>query len=431
MTPSYSAAPSPRLIGKAVVLALAVGLWQGISGEAALMFLALCLLYVTALPFLLLGDVFDASAARLALTHLIRLPQVLRAHQWHGVWVRRVRMVPGGMSYLVQPPPGLTAEAQDRVKRDGPGRLGVFEVTVKAGRRAGSVWVTLCHRDPLEDDRRWTRTTARGGGVVGRLASGPDLVLGPHDGHIAVQGMTQVGKTYLCRMVVWFWRSWGYPVCGSDQSGDLLTDGSDRLTAGDADKPAAHLAVLEALVAMMDELLTARRLGQSEFVPRLVVVEELPGLLAKASAEDAAHGRKGTERLAPRLELALGRLAAESRKVGFTLLLVAQRFDASLLGGAVRNNFAVRLSLRGDRASVAMLHADVPDHLVKRQPTLPPGFGLVEMPGTEVTRFRIDRWNYSEPGPADPVAPRDPRHDEGEDGGQPGCVFAGPPGGSS
>lgn len=380
-------------------LGLAVGLllWRTIGPGPALGFAVLVGAHAALRPFLVFAAWFGVRAAGSALVHVVTLPRALRAHGWHGVGVRCVRVVPGGIAYLVQPPLGLSREQRERAVRDIPDRLGVYGIELAAGKRVGSVWVTMRHHDPLEDQRAWTCTTAADGGtvagVVGRFGKGEDLLLGPGRGHIAVQGNTEGGKTYLLRMVVWFWLSWGYEVSGSDLSSDLLGDLEGALVAVGAQDPAGHVRVIEELVSLMDGLLTARRDGQQVFPPRLVVIEELPGLLARAAAFDNVHGVKGVARLAPRLELALGRLAAESRKVGFTLLVAAQRWDAALLSGQVRNNFAVRLSMRGDRASVAMLHSDVDQDVAREQSTLPPGWGLVEMPGLPATRFRADSYS--------------------------------------
>jgi hypothetical protein len=390
-----------RWVRHAVILAIGLVLWVSVEPWVSMVFALILLAEAAARPFLTVADWYGARAAGRSVAHMVTLPQALREHGWDGVRVLRVCTARGGIAYLVRPPLGLTLEQQSRALRDIPDRLGVFEATLTAGRRSGSVWVTLRHHDPLEEPRPWTHTTAPDGevvsgpvaGVVGRYGNGDDLVVGPGLGHIAVQGNTASGKTYLLRMIMWFWLSWDYPISGSDLSSDLLGGLEGDHVAVGAHDPAEHLRVVEELVLMMDELLTARRHGQQVFPPRLVVIEELPGLLARATAHDNVHGLKGGARLAPRLELALGRLAAESLKVGFTLLVAAQRWDASLLGGQVRNNFAVRLSLRGDRASVTMLHPDARDDLVREHSTLPPGWGLVEMPGLPLTRFRTDSYD--------------------------------------
>jgi S-DNA-T family DNA segregation ATPase FtsK/SpoIIIE len=161
--------------------------------------------------------------------------------------------------------------------------------------------------------------------------------------------------------------------------------------------------VMDAVVREMDGrivgLLASDRDKLDDFtadLPLLVVVmEEYPGLLGAAEAQDAAEGRKPAERLASRLQRNVRRLIQEGAKVGVRVILVAQRMDAATVGGAERSNLGARFTLRVDNAdAVKMLHPNASLEQIATVSGFDPGTGLVEMPGIPLQRFKADYLDY-------------------------------------
>ncbi|MGL5863888.1 MAG: hypothetical protein ACRCY9_21820, partial [Phycicoccus sp.] len=127
----------------------------------------------------------------------------------------------------------------------------------------------------------------------------------------------------------------------------------------------------------------------------LVVLEEYPGTLAAARAWDEAHGRSPGDRMAPRIERAVGRLVKEGAKVGVRLLVLAQRMSANAIDTDDRSNFGTRITLRVDNAdAVRMLHDGIDAAGVGEVRQFPPGLGLIETPGQPLRRWRADHTTY-------------------------------------
>jgi DNA segregation ATPase FtsK/SpoIIIE-like protein len=148
----------------------------------------------------------------------------------------------------------------------------------------------------------------------------------------------------------------------------LATDGKDKLDTGD------FCCALPVLV---------------------VILEEWPGIMRAAAAEDSAKGRTAVkDRVSPRIEAAVGRLVAEGAKTGIRVVLLAQRFSSKALDTDSRSNFGVRQTLRVDNAdAVGMLH----DNATEWAPILSvsaPGQGLIERPGLGQRRYRADYTSY-------------------------------------
>ncbi|MGL4178584.1 MAG: hypothetical protein ACRCSN_21200 [Dermatophilaceae bacterium] len=289
-----------------------------------------------------------------------------------------------------------------------------------------TVELVLCMRDPLAGVRTSVPTGAMtvaasasaaspgmgGPVVVGRVEDGTDLHvdLTGQAWHLAIQGATRSGKSALCYTLLS-----GYAarpdvlVCGLDPSGILLSPwragrGSGWVATGTADLP-AHAEAAEAIVAAMDTRIGhLERVGLDKIEHHdahcpviLVVLEEYPGLLASARADDDATGREKTQRVAPRIERAVGRLVKEGAKVGIRVLLLAQRMSANAVDTDDRSNLGTRATLRVDnRDAVRMLHDGADAGLIEDVRQFPPGVGLIESPGRPLARWRADYTTYAE-----------------------------------
>ncbi|MGL5930190.1 MAG: FtsK/SpoIIIE domain-containing protein [Dermatophilaceae bacterium] len=287
-----------------------------------------------------------------------------------------------------------------------------------------TVELILWMRDPLAGVRTSTppaattvvtSTASPGVGgpvVVGRVEDGTDLHvdLTGQAWHLAIQGATRSGKSALCYTLLG-----GYAarpevlVCGLDPSGILLAPwrpgrGRGWVATGTADMT-AHAAAVEAIVAQMDDRLAfLERAGLDKIDHHdadcpviLVVLEEYPGLLASARADDDATAREKTARVAPRIERAVGRLVKEGAKVGIRVLLLAQRMSANAVDTDDRSNLGLRATLRVDnRDAVRMLHDGADAGLIEDVRQFPPGVGLIEAPGRPLARWRADLTTYAE-----------------------------------
>ena len=247
--------------------------------------------------------------------------------------------------------------------------------------------------------------------VVGRAEDDTDVTVSVFQPwHIAVQGATRSGKSAFCYGLLGAYAS--HPavlVCGLDPSGILLGPfrpgrGSAWIATGTKDI-AAHALAIEGVVIEMDrriEYLTRQGLDKLEqFTPALpvlmVVEEEYPGLLSAARSDDDAAGRGPGEKVAPRIERAVGRLQKEGAKVGVVQLTLAQRMSAKAVDTDDRSNYGHRLTLRVDNGdAVTMLHDGVNRAMVEQVRQFPPGMGLVEAPGRPLVRWRSDFTTYSQ-----------------------------------
>ncbi|RTL66806.1 MAG: hypothetical protein EKK42_15570 [Pseudonocardiaceae bacterium] len=133
---------------------------------------------------------------------------------------------------------------------------------------------------------------------------------------------------------------------------------------------------IEALPAEADAVVTGPDL------PRvLCIFEEYPALLRAADTHDTKLGK--------RIRALVGRLLSESRKAGYSIVLVAQRAEATLVGGNERAQCESRLSFRCDGPeSVKLLHPSVDPGLSDALIESPPGIGLLNLPGRPLSRVR-------------------------------------------
>ena len=246
---------------------------------------------------------------------------------------------------------------------------------------------------------------------VGRLDDGQDLFLDLADPtHIAIQGMTRSGKSVLSYVLLGsLAQQENVVVAGADPTGILLNPWRSHPCPEWRALGTANLqestTVLDAIVSEMDariaSLLAADEDKLSTFTPGqplvIVVLEEYPGLLSAAEMDDGTNGRKPVERLHSRIQRDVRRLIQEGAKVGFRVVLIAQRMDATIVGGAERSNLSTRFTLRVDNAdAVRMLHPNASPEHVEKVARFTPGTGLVELPGQPIQIFTSDFTTYKE-----------------------------------
>lgn len=231
--------------------------------------------------------------------------------------------------------------------------------------------------------------------------------------HIACQGQTRSGKSVLSYTLLGGLLAYSpaLVVAGVDPTAILLSPfagspGEEWRHLRNRDLPRS-VAVVEALVAEMERRLDLiLEWGQdkietwqySEQLPCIVVVlEELPGWIEALTDDDAAEARKASDRLAPKAQRAVKRLLRESLKCGIRLLILAQRFDASLLGGDARSNLSYRITLRVDNAdAVRMLHPNVKPEVAERVELFGQGRAVYQGPGEPLTEMQADFRSYEQ-----------------------------------
>ena len=260
------------------------------------------------------------------------------------------------------------------------------------------VRVTLVEEDPLTTAA--AVDTAPGTITLGTDEYGPPVRFDPGSFlHLALQGQTGSGKsTALYHLLPQITALPNVHLAGVDPSGLLFRElpSDPWRVSGLADLEAVEKA-LTGLVGEMDT--RVRRMPR--FVDTLpcglqghpwlfIVMEEFPALLSAVELAD--------KRLAARVKLAVGRLTAESRKVGGRVILAAQRFEAASVGGAVvRANCPLRMSLRVDDAtSIKFLHEEPDPQVVAEHVRAEPGVALLSAPGTRLRRLRVPHVTYAE-----------------------------------
>lgn len=219
-------------------------------------------------------------------------------------------------------------------------------------------------------------------------------------GHVIVQGATRSGKSVsLYGVLGQLARRPHVEVAGCDPTGLLLAPWSARsrpgqVSLGTAD-PGSHVAVLEGLTRDMDARIAGIRAGRDAVdigaqVPLIVaVLEEYPGLLRVLDGTDRGLGRLA--------RAAVARLLSEGAKAGVRVVLVAQRAEASVIGGFERGQASHRLSFRVDTAdAVKMLHPDVPAEVIAAHAVAPDGVALLTAPGMPLRRLRAPMTTYGE-----------------------------------
>ena len=115
-------------------------------------------------------------------------------------------------------------------------------------------------------------------------------------------------------------------------------------------------------------------------VPRIVVVlEELPGLYRSLSTDPKAEKR---------VRGLVARLMAESRKAGYTVILVAQRPEAGIVGSADRAQCDTRISFSADNAEAVRLLFNITTEAAQMHANAITGVALISVPGISLARVR-------------------------------------------
>ncbi|MDD7939771.1 hypothetical protein PHK61_15210 [Actinomycetospora lutea] len=260
--------------------------------------------------------------------------------------------------------------------------------------------VTLLDRDPLADGFTLPSISLDSAAdflLLGRDEAATTLGHAPGDAvHIAVQGMTRSGKSTAC--YGWLSSLAATPdvlVAGVDHTDLLLGrpwDGTVhrawQSTGTTPDDIAEHAAHLDALVAVM----RGRRDGMDRYSDKvgtgpgcpviLCVLEEYPQLLDLADAQ--------AKQLGQRIRMAVKAMVAEGGKYGLRVLMLAQRFEATAVGGGyVRDQFGLRISFSVPTDSLVMLHGDDAREHAGTHAVADKGIALVSGPGRPLTRMRV------------------------------------------
>lgn len=224
------------------------------------------------------------------------------------------------------------------------------------------------------------------------LDRGPIAIDLVSEAHCLITGQTRSGKSVFTYALLSQLALMPHVrVVGVDFSGILLRPFAQRIpdpqVVNGGDDVEAAVGVLTWLKSEMDRrnhLLSKSDLDKwNEFsasFPLIVcVLEEYPGTVARLKAADT--GKKPGERLLPRWQALVASLMAEGAKAGVRLILIAQRPDAEIIGGAARENMPVRIAFKQSSAEAyRMMYPDIAPAEVERAKMQPPGVGIFESP---------------------------------------------------
>ena len=263
----------------------------------------------------------------------------------------------------------------------------------------------VLQHDPLRDGFGLPSLTVPTGAeavILGRTEDGITLGHAIADpAHLGVQGQNGSGKSAFCYgLLSQLAAAPDVLVAGSDITGLLLGRAWDdtahrpHQVTGTADI-GAHAVLLEDLVAEMDRRLEAipPRRDKIEPTPEtptvLVVLEEFPGLLRAADGLPKPKRGEGVP-VGDRIRTAVLRLLSEGRKAAFRVLMLAQRFEATAVGGGyARDQFALRLSFRVPADSLEMLHGTDARPLGQEHANAAPGVAYLSGLGRDCERIRV------------------------------------------
>ena len=234
------------------------------------------------------------------------------------------------------------------------------------------------------------------------LDRGPISVDLVSEAHCLITGQTRSGKSVFTYALLSQLALMPHArVVGVDFSGILLRPFAQRIpdpqVVNGGDEVEAAVGVLEWLKGEMDrrnEMLSKSDLDKwDQFSPSfpliVCVLEEYPGTVARLKAADA--GKKPAERLLPRWQALVASLMAEGAKAGVRLILIAQRPDAEIIGGAARENMPVRVAFKQSSGEAyRMMYPDIESAEIERAKMQPPGVGIFESP-------RLDRRIFKGP----------------------------------
>lgn len=265
--------------------------------------------------------------------------------------------------------------------------------------------------DPLADGRN-TTPESLAHNVTGRRSDGENLSFDfvGDSWHTAIQGQTRSGKSVAMYAILGALAPLSQQnrviVAGVDPTGILLAPwthhpGQQYRALGLADKDAILVALDNAVAEMDSRIQQMMQQGvdkitpSQEFPALIMVMEEYPGLVAALETDDKSL--KPADRRLPRVKNAVQRLIQEGAKAGIRVILMAQRMDASIVGGSERANLGTRITLRVDNAdAVRMLHPDATPEIVEQIHAFPAGYGYLERPAEPPVIVRFDYCDYSD-----------------------------------
>ena len=267
------------------------------------------------------------------------------------------------------------------------------------------VRIHLLDADPLRDGFGLPSLAVATGAesvILGRTEDATTLGHAIADpAHFGVQGQNGSGKTAFCYgLLSQLAAAPDVLVTGSDITGLLL----GRAWDDTAHRPhqvvgthdiAAHAVLLEDLVAEMErrlETIPPRRdtIEPTPATPTvLVVLEEFPGLLRAADALPRPKRGEGVS-VGDRIRSAVLRLLSEGRKAALRVLMLAQRFEATAVGGGyARDQLGLRLSFRVPADSLEMLHGSDARPLGQEHANAAPGVAYLSGLGRDCERIRV------------------------------------------
>lgn len=262
----------------------------------------------------------------------------------------------------------------------------------------GYIRITLRPTDPLATGFTWVTSDRLN---LGRQDDGQDVLCDVEElGHAIIAGRTGSGKTtlvygLLSSLAERSRNQRDVIVAGIDPSGLTLrpfegTIHAEYQCVGLAN-PARAETVLNLLVEEMDRRVIALPLHldmveTSSGVPRIVVIlEELPALYRALSVDPKAEKR---------VRALVARLLSESRKAAYTVVIVAQRPEAGIVGSDSRAQAITRVQFSADNAEAVRLLFNVSSDAAERHANAGTGIALVSVPGVPLGRVRAPYITY-------------------------------------
>lgn len=319
---------------------------------------------------------------------------------------------PLGARMLVHVVPGTSAKA---LGENLDGLKSALRVELRSGEvNATSVEMFAVLRDPLEGMQevrdREAVDMSSGYLSVGRREDGETVGIDVFDAaHIGIQGMTRAGKSALTMgLIAQAVDLSGVRIGGIDPNKVLLQPLADSLEDHDrfvlGSEPAEAAALLERYVSIMDARLEdlvnlgVDQLGPEHFVHgrpvELLILEEYPAMKRAADLVDKQQTDRKVPKLGPKIQGLVGRLLSEGAKVGIRVLIIAQRADAEILGGAERAQLGQKITLRVDNGdAVRMFHPMLSSDVVDQVSKFSPGRGIFQY-GGEIGIIQADFCSY-------------------------------------
>lgn len=273
--------------------------------------------------------------------------------------------------------------------------LGVWgvEVTPIAVTDPGWCRVRLIEQDPMGAENHGFQDGSCGGLYLGTGADGQAVSLDRLT-HMIIAGQTGSGKSIFLYHLLSALRLGAAILSGVDPSGLLFRPlPPDPLRASGLANPSRIVETLAALCRELDRRCAlipddVDHVGPD--VPLIVtVMEEYPGLLRALDASDPKRAKAA--------RLYVSRLLAESRKCRMITILVAQRAEANIIGGAERAQAPTRITFGASSVEdVRLLHPESTQDLAETHIGAPPGIALLSRPCHRITRVRTPHVRYSE-----------------------------------